>query len=399
MFFGVITMIATIIKWFVKDYEKTGDPVVRRKYGEVCGFAGIFLNVLLFIGKFIAGQLSGSIAITADAFNNLSDAGSSVVTLIGFRLAGRKPDPEHPFGHGRIEYVSGLMVALLILMMAFELIKSSVGKIISPEPVDSSPVVIIILLASIGVKLYMSLYNRKYGRKINSAAMVATSVDSLSDCISTAVVLAATVIAKYTAFNIDGWCGLLVGIFILIAGVRAVTETLSPLLGQPPEKEFVEEIERIVMEHEDILGIHDLVVHDYGPGRRMISLHAEVDADGNVLELHDLIDNIEVQLRHELDCEAVIHMDPIVNNEETRELKAMVAEALAEIGSTLHMHDFRVVPGVTHTNLIFDVVVPYEYKTSEDDLREQIDAAVKARRSDCFTVVQIDRDYVSGKEK
>jgi len=390
-------MISMMIKMFVKDYQNVGDPNIRRKYGEVCGFAGILLNIILFIGKFIAGQLSGSIAITADAFNNLSDAGSSVVTLIGFRLAGRKPDPEHPFGHGRIEYVSGLMVALLILMMAFELIKSSVGKIIAPEPVDSSPVVIIILAGSILVKLYMSLYNRKYGKKINSAAMRATAVDSLSDCISTVVVLAATIISKFTAINIDGWCGLLVGIFILVAGVRAVTETISPLLGQPPEKEFVEKIEQLVMAHEEILGVHDLVVHDYGPGRRMISLHAEVDAEGNMLEIHDLIDNIEVTLRSELDCEAVIHMDPIVDNEETRELKLLASEAVRSVDENLKMHDFRVVPGMTHTNLIFDVVAPFDHKLSEEKLREMISAEVSKRRSDCFTVIQIDRDYISGK--
>lgn len=388
-------MISLLIRMLVKNKEQVNDPVVRRKYGEVCGMAGILLNLLLFVGKFIAGQLSGSIAVTADAFNNLSDAGSSVVTLIGFRLAGRKPDPDHPFGHGRIEYVSGLMVALIILMMAFELIKSSVEKIITPQPVDTSLTVIIILIASIGVKLYMSMYNRKYGRKINSSAMLATSVDSLSDCISTAVVLAAAVIAKFTTFNIDGWCGLLVGIFILIAGVRAVLDTLSPLLGQPPEKEFVDQIEQIVTAHDDILGIHDLVVHDYGPGRRMISLHAEVDAEGNVLELHDLIDNIELELRHVLDCEAVIHMDPIVDNEETRSLKAMVVEVVQDIDSALTIHDFRVVTGVTHTNLIFDLVMPFDYSTTEEKLREMVDAAVKERRSDCFTVIQIDRSYIS----
>lgn len=390
-------MISLLINMFVKDRENTGDPVVRRKYGEVCGFAGILLNILLFIGKFIAGQLSGSIAITADAFNNLSDAGSSLITLIGFRLAGKKPDPKHPFGHGRVEYISGLMVALLILMMAFELIKSSVSKIIAPEPIDSSLVVIIILAASIIVKLYMATYNRRFGKKINSAAMLATATDSLSDCASTSVVLAATLIAKFAGVQIDGWCGLAVGIFILIAGGKAVVETLAPLLGQPPEPEFVEEIERLVLAHEEILGVHDLVVHDYGPGRCMISLHAEVDAAMDVLESHDIIDNIEFELRRELDCEAVIHMDPIVDNEETRALKAFVREVLDSIDRTIRMHDFRAVPGVTHTNLIFDVVVPFGYALPDDELCERIFAGVQEKREDCFTVIQVDKDYVSGK--
>lgn len=390
-------MIALLIRLFVKDHNNLSNPDVRRKYGEVCGFSGILLNLLLFAGKFIAGQLSGSIAITADAFNNLSDAGSSVITLVGFRFAGRKPDPDHPFGHGRIEYISGLLVSILILMMAFELIKSSVGKILNPEPVEFSIVIVVILVASIFVKLYMAMYNRKYGKKIDSAAMVATATDSLSDCISTVVVLASTLIAHFAGIMIDGWCGLLVGIFVLIAGYKSVKETLSPLLGQPPEAEFVERIKKIVNSHEQILGIHDLVVHDYGPGRRMISLHAEVDADSNILETHDLIDNIEVQLRRELDCEAVIHMDPIVNNEETIALRKMVTDIVAEIDPQLHIHDFRTVPGVTHTNLIFDVVAPFGYGLSDDDLKSAIFAGVQKQRSDCFTVIQIDKDYISGK--
>ena len=392
-------MVSLLIKLFVKDSENISDPEVRRKCGEVCGFTGILLNLLLFAGKFFAGLLSGSIAVTADAFNNLSDAGSSVITLIGFRLAGRKPDPDHPFGHGRIEYLSGLLVALLILLMAFELVKSSVSKIIHPEPIDSSLLVIVILAVSIAVKLYMSFYNKSIGKKISSAAMTATAADSLSDCISTAVVLAATLIAKFTGLQIDGWCGLLVGIFVFIAGVKAVSETIAPLLGQPPEKEFVDEIEKLVTSHDEILGVHDLVVHDYGPGRVMISLHAEVDSEGDILELHDVIDNIEFELRRELDCEAVIHMDPIVNNEETRALRSIAEKAVGSIDPVLKMHDFRAVPGNTHTNMIFDVVAPFGYGLSDDELRCAIQSEVQKIRSDCFTVVQVDKDYVSGKEK
>lgn len=392
-------MVSLLLKLFVPNSENTADPTVRRKYGEVCGFTGILLNLLLFAGKFFAGVISGSIAITADAFNNLSDAGSSVITLIGFRLAGRKPDPGHPFGHGRIEYVSGLMVAVLILMMAFELVKSSISKIITPEAVDSSPVVIIILAASVFVKLYMAYYNFRCGRKINSAAMTATATDSLSDCVSTVVVLAATLLAKFAGIQIDGWCGLAVGIFVFIAGIKAVSETISPLLGQAPDKEFVARVEEIVMSHAMILGVHDLIVHDYGPGRRMISLHAEVDAEGDILEMHDLIDNIEMDLRKELDCEAVIHMDPIVNNESVRELKEMVKMVVADIDPALHIHDFRAVPGSTHTNLIFDVVVPFKYNMSDEELRKTVFETVQKCRCDCFTVIQIDHDYVTGDGK
>ncbi|MBE6765530.1 MAG: cation transporter [Clostridia bacterium] len=390
-------MVSLLIRLFVKNRENTSDPEVRRKYGEVCGFAGILLNVLLFAGKFIAGQLSGSIAIMADAFNNLSDAGSSVITLIGFRLAGRKPDPDHPFGHGRIEYISGLVVAAIIILMGFELVKSSVEKIINPQPVDASAIVLIILAASIVVKLYMSFYNRRYGKKINSSAMIATAADSLSDCISTVVVLVSALVARFAGIQIDGWCGLLVGIFVFIAGCKAINETISPLLGQPPEKEFVENIENIVLSYEQVSGVHDLVVHDYGPGRRMISLHAEVDAQEDILAIHDVIDNIEVRLRKELDCEAVIHMDPVVNNEETRALKEMVHGIVKGIDSVINMHDFRAVPGETHTNLIFDIVVPFKYSKSDEELRNTILAEVRKIRSDCNTVVQIDRDYVSGK--
>lgn len=390
-------MVSLLIRMFVPDRDNITDPVVRRKYGEVCGFAGILLNVLLFVGKFIAGQLSGSIAITADALNNLSDAGSSIITLIGFRLAGKKPDPDHPFGHGRIEYISGLVVAAIIILMGFELIKSSIDKIINPEPVDASAIVLIILAVSIAVKLYMSFYNRRYGKKINSSAMIATAADSLSDCISTVVVLVSALVAKFAGIQIDGWCGLLVGIFVFIAGCKAINETISPLLGQPPEKEFVDNIEKIVMSYDEVSGIHDLVVHDYGPGRRMISLHAEVDAESDILAIHDVIDNIEVRLGKELDCEAVIHMDPVVNNEETRSLRNIAQSALDEIDPKLSLHDFRAVPGETHTNLIFDVVVPFGYPMTDNDLRTAVAARIQKKKGNYFAVIQIDRDYVSGK--
>ncbi|MBP3501240.1 MAG: cation transporter, partial [Oscillospiraceae bacterium] len=301
-------MITLLSRWFIRDRDHVTDPAVRRAYGQLCGLTGIGLNVLLFIGKFLAGTISGSIAITADAFNNLSDAGSSVITLLGFRLAGRKPDPEHPFGHGRIEYISGLIVSGLILLMGAELAKTSFDKILHPAAVDFSVIAMVILAVSILVKLYMSLYNRQIGKKINSAAMAATAADSISDAISTSAVLAAMLVAKFSGLMIDGYVGMIVAVLILISGVKAAKETIAPLLGQAPETEFVQQIERIVMSHPPICGIHDLVVHDYGPGRVMISLHAEVPAGGDMLELHDVIDNAEIALRRELNCEAVIHM-------------------------------------------------------------------------------------------
>ncbi|MEG1291750.1 MAG: cation diffusion facilitator family transporter, partial [Lachnospiraceae bacterium] len=269
-------MISLLERIFIKDREEVKNPMVRKKYGILCGAVGIFLNILLFMGKFVAGYITNSISITADAINNLSDAGSSAVTLIGFQMAGAKPDMNHPFGHGRIEYVSGLIVSGAIIIMAFELMKTSIDKMIHPKPVEFSKLAVAILLIAIAVKMYMAYYNYRIGKKIESAAMRATAIDSLSDTCATTAVLAASIIGFMTGAQVDGICGVLVGIFIFYAGISAAKDTLNPLLGQPPEEEFVQQIERQVLSHEEIRGLHDLVVHDYGPGRRMISLHAEV---------------------------------------------------------------------------------------------------------------------------
>ncbi len=388
-------MITLLSKWLIRDHQKMGDPLVRRAYGQLCGIVGIALNVLLFAGKFFAGTLSGSIAITADAFNNLSDAGSSVVTLLGFRLAGKKPDPEHPFGHGRIEYISGLVVAALILLMGVELAKSSFQKILHPEEVEFSIAAVVILIASIAVKLYMSVYNRRIGKKINSAAMVATGIDSLSDTISTAAVLVAMLVGKFSGLMIDGWVGMVVALFILYSACRAAMETLNPLLGQAPEEEFVQSIEELVMSHDEVCGIHDLMVHDYGPGRVMISLHAEVPASGNILELHDLIDSIEMKLREKLDCEAVIHMDPIVTDDTlTTDLRQKMALLVKEVDEQATIHDFRMVMGPTHTNLIFDAVVPFGRDKSNAQIEEEIKAKVRAMEGAYFAVVRVENSYV-----
>ncbi len=388
-------MIEFLARVFIRHRDTLSPSALRQAYGQLCGAVGIGLNLLLFAGKLFAGTISGSIAITADAFNNLSDAGSSVVTLLGFRLAGRKPDPEHPFGHGRMEYISGLAVAGLILLMGVELGKSSLKKILSPEEIVSSPLVLAILAVSVAVKLYMFYYNRSIGKKIKSAAMSATATDSLSDAVSTTAVLIATLVGQFTGLNIDGWVGLLVALFILFSAYKAAKETLSPLLGQTPDPEFVDRIEQIVLSYPEVLNIHDLIVHDYGPGRVMISLHAEVSADGDLLQLHDVIDNAEHRLKKELGCMAVIHMDPIITNDaHTDALRMAVAEKVKTIDPRLTIHDFRTVSGPTHTNLIFDVVVPYDVKLTADEVRRRIGALVKELDENYFAVVQVDNSYV-----
>lgn len=388
-------MITLLTRLFIKDRENTTSPSVRQAYGMLCGAVGIGLNLLLFAGKFFAGMFSGSIAITADAFNNLSDAGSSIITLIGFKMAGHKPDPGHPFGHGRIEYISGFLVSLLILLMALELIKGSVSKILHPEELIFSPIIVVILVLSILVKCYMALYNARIGRQIDSAAMKATATDSLSDMLATAVVLAATLAAHFTGLSIDGYCGVLVGLFILYAGFQAARDTLNPLLGQPPEPAFVKQIEEIVLSYPAILGIHDLIVHNYGPGRVLISLHAEVSADGNLLELHDTIDLAEHRLRSELGCSAVIHMDPVcIHDEQTQKLKAMAQQTISRIDGRLTLHDFRVVSGPTHTNLIFDVVTPYDFDYSDAGLCELIDRRLKEQDPGYCAVIDVDKQMV-----
>lgn len=389
-------MISLLARLFIKNHQDTKNPNVRQTYGILCGALGIGLNLLLFAGKFAAGFFSHSIAVTADAFNNLSDAGSSIITLIGFRMAGQKPDPDHPFGHGRIEYISGLLVAVIILLMGFELIQGSAAKILRPEDLTFSPAVLIILAVSILVKCYMYLYNCRLGKRLDSAAMLATAADSLSDALATTLVLAATLTAHFTGLHIDGWCGVLVGLFICWTGFNAAKDTISPLLGQAPDKEFVRQVNEIVMSHQNVLGIHDLIVHNYGPGRILISLHAEVPADGDILTLHDMIDRIEHQLRDALDCHAVIHMDPVcVNDQETNRLKSLVLGYLEEISPRLTMHDFRIVAGPTHTNLIFDVAAPYDFPLQDSELIQAINQRIQQEHPGFCAVIEVDKQYTS----
>ncbi len=387
-------MVSLLAKLFIKDREDTSSPKVRQAYGILCGSVGIALNILLFAGKFLAGLLSGSIAVTADAFNNLSDAGSSLITLVGFKMAGQKPDPHHPFGHGRIEYLSGLMVSVAILIMAFELVRSSAEKILHPQPVDFSPLTLAILSASIAVKIYMAYYNRNISRKIDSAAMKATATDSLSDTLATTVVLIAMLIGHFTHLQVDGYCGVLVGLFIFYAGYGAAKDTISPLLGQPPHPDFVRKVEETVMSYDHVLGIHDMIVHDYGPGRVMLSLHAEVPADGNLLILHDMIDNIEHRLHSELRCEAVIHMDPVVTDDaRTNHIRQKVSELLAGNYPEVRFHDFRIVEGPTHTNIIFDVVIPYGYRCKEEEITAFLQNGIHDMDNSYYAVIQVDKAY------
>ena len=384
-----------LVKHFIQNPDDKDDPAVRQRYGLLSGGVGILLNLLLSAGKFLAGLLTGSIAVTADAFNNLSDAGSSVVTLAGFRLAAKQADDDHPFGHGRIEYLTGLLVAAAILLVGVELARTSLEKILQPEAVDFSWLSVGILCASILVKLWMSAFNRRLSQRIGSAAMAATAADSLSDVVATSAVLLGTLAGHFFSLRIDGWVGILVAAFILRAGWEAAKDTLDPLLGQSPDPDLVESIQKAVLAHPQVTGVHDLIIHDYGPGRRMMSLHAEVPMDADVLEVHDVIDNIERELKETFHIEAVIHMDPIATKDpQTNALREKMAALVREIDPAMTIHDFRMTVGPDHQNLIFDVVVPHKCPLSDEEVKAAI--AGKARELEggpFFTVVSIDRSY------
>lgn len=380
---------------FLKPEGKT-EAQVRKGYGVLCGAVGVCLNLLLFLGKLLAGLASGSIAVVADAVNNLSDAGSSIVTLLGFHLAEQKPDHDHPFGHGRAEYLSGLVVAMLILLMGFELAQSSVGKILNPVPAEGGWRVTATLCAAIAVKVYMAFYNRRIGKRIGSTAMEAAALDSLGDCAATSVVLLASLVERYTDLVLDGWGGLLVALFILWSGFQAAKTAMDPLLGTPPSAEFVEEIRTLVLAHQPILGVHDIIVHDYGPGRRMISLHAEVPAGGELLELHSRIDHVERELRERLGCEAVIHMDPVCTDDGvTQETRKRVEALVRCIDGGITIHDFRVVPreGKGHVHLVFDAAVPFDFRLSDQEVEEKIKSAVQVLDSGFQAKVRVERSY------
>lgn len=386
-------MVTLLSKIFIRN--KGDEQQTRRSYGVLCSVLGICLNIILFGFKYLVGTLSGSIAITADAFNNLSDAGSSVITLVGFKFAGKKADLDHPFGHGRFEYLSGLAVAVIILIMGFELFVSSFKKILSPEPVETSWAAVAVLVGSICVKAYMMFYNTRVGRRIGSKAMVTVARDSMSDVLATSVVLVAMIILAVFGVNVDGIGGVLVACFILYTGFASAKDTLSPLLGSAPDPELVQQIESIVMERDEVVGIHDMVIHDYGPGRMIVSLHAEVRSDGDLFALHDAIDLAERELAKKLGCEAVIHMDPLaVDNEAVNSMKRAVFAKLSERWPGISIHDFRMVTGPTHTNLIFDAVVPASCKESDCDVQASMEKLIDENFPNHYAVIKVDRSYV-----
>lgn len=388
-------MIDFLVKKTIKDHENVNDARVREAYGILCGAVGIFCNLLLFAGKLLAGILTGAVSIMADALNNLSDAGSSVVTLIGFKMAGKPADTEHPFGHGRIEYLSGLFVAMAILLMGYELLKSSIGKILHPETLEFQWISVGILIAAILVKLWMAYFNTRLGNRISSEAMKATAADSLSDCISTGAVLAGMLIFYFFNINLDGYIGTVVALIVLIAGYNAAKETIQPLLGATPDQEIVETIRQLVLSEPMILEIHDMVIHDYGPGRRMVSLHAEVAYDVDLMAAHDVIDNIEKRLEEQLHYEATIHMDPVVtDDEELYNAKKMVEKLVEEENEHWKIHDFRMVRGNTHTNLLFDLVVRSEDMIHAKEIENAVKDKIHCTDSHYYAVIKVEQSYV-----
>ncbi|MCR4963658.1 MAG: cation diffusion facilitator family transporter [Firmicutes bacterium] len=385
-------MTELLIRLFIKNHQQIRDTKIRAKYGLLAGVVGIICNVILFAAKLAIGILSGSLAITADAVNNLSDASSSVVTLLGFHLSQKPPDDEHPFGHARFEYLSGLAVAALILIIGFQLGKDSIVKIIHPTPVEFSWALVIVLLLSIAVKLWMALFYQNIGRRIDSASLQAAAADSRNDMISTGAVLVTAVIAHLFHVNLDGYIGFLVALFILYSGAGIAKETIKPLLGAPADPELVEMVVQETLDFDPrILGIHDLVVHDYGPGQCFASMHAELDYRMDVLEAHELIDDMERMFRKSHNIQLVVHFDPVVtDDEELTEMKAYVCQKAKEIDSRLHLHDFRIVRGKKHTNLIFDLVIPRDYKGREKELQQLLNEAVQQADMKYYTVITFD---------
>lgn len=369
------------------------DPAVRTRCGLLSGITGIILNVILVAGKLTVGIIAGSVAIIADAINNFSDAASSVITLAGFKLAGQKPDKEHPFGHGRIEYVAGLIVSVLIIFMGFELAWSSIEKIITPEAAEFSYAAMGVLIAAILVKFWLFYFNRKIAKRINSPSIAATASDSISDVIATGVVLAALIAGQYTTFPIDGVAGVIVAIFIFKAGWGAVKTTQAPLLGRPMSKELADAIDKLALEHENILGIHDLIYHDYGPGRAIVSFHAEVPADGNLMETHEMIDHVEREIREKFGIEAVIHMDPIVVDGDTEEMRTLVESVVKSIHPDASIHDLRIAEWDKIHNVYFDVIVPYGLDISDEEIEKRVKEQIK-EKSGFNAVMHVEHPFI-----
>jgi len=384
-----------LFKIFIKNYKDIHDETIRRKYGLFSGVLGITLNFVLFCIKIAAGVIASSLGIIADAINNLSDAGSSLITLIGFKLSGKPADHEHPFGHGRFEYISAMLVSVAIILMGFETGKSSLEKIIYPKDIYVSKLTVTILVLSIIIKAFMYFLNKIVGKKISSTPIMATAKDSLSDCIATGIILICVLISHYTEINIDGYAGLMVSIFILYTGVVTMRDSISPLLGHPPDKKLVEDIEKTIMSHDIVAGIHDMIIHNYGPTRFMMSVHVEVESSNDIFTIHDTIDIIEREIHQKYGCETVIHMDPIeTDNEIIQTAKNQIYEILNRIDKNLSMHDFRMMSGKTHTNLIFDVVVPYNFKMDSKELISTIQNEVFKVNKSFYVIITIDKKFV-----
>lgn len=388
-------MSALLVKLFVKDKDNVTDVKVRTAYGILSGVVGIVLNVILCAAKFLVGSLTGSIAITADAANNLSDAGSNIVTVFGFKLSSKPSDEDHPFGHGRIEYIAALIVSFLILFMSYELAKSSVEKIFNPEPVKFSMVSAVIIAVSIFGKVWLAFFNNKLGKKINSVAMMAVVKDSIGDILATSITLIALILSKFTALPVDGYLGVLVSLFVFYAGFGILKETIGTLLGRPPEKEFIEELESKILAYDGVVGIHDMIIHDYGPGRLFGSVHVEVPANVDICISHDVADIIEKDIEKDMGMHLVVHLDPIeIDNEFVNELRALTAQVIKDIDSSYTFHDFRVVSGPTHTNLIFDVVIPHEHKESRVEIASVISEKINEIDPTYFCVVNVEHNFV-----
>ena len=383
-----------LIKFFIKNNEETNNPSVREKYGMLSGGVGIFCNILLFIGKLSVGLISASISIMADAFNNLSDAASSVVTLVGFKMAGRPADDQHPFGHGRIEYISGLIISTVVMMMGLEFVKSSIEKIINPASIEIGIYSIIILLMSILLKLWMSIFNKKIGDRINSSTIKAISMDSLADVAATATALIGAIISYMCGVYVDGYAGVLVALFIIYTGFTTARETLSPLLGQAPDKEFVDKIEKKVLSYDNIVGVHDLIVHNYGFNNSLVSLHAEVPCDINILKIHETIDTVERDIKKDFNCDIVIHMDPIATDDNAvNSVRYEIEGIVKSIDERLNIHDFRMVQADSFTNLIFDLVVPHMFELKDDEIESIINEKIIALNSSYRLVLNIDKYF------
>lgn len=380
-----------LVRLFIKNYKNVEDSKVRESYGVLTGIVGIILNVLLFAGKLAVGLISNSVSVTADAFNNISDAGSSVISMVGFKLSNKPVDKKHPFGHGRMEYLSGLIVSMIIIFVGFELIVSSVKKIFTPEEIDVSVVALVVLGVSVLVKLWMFAYNFVLSKRISSAGMRATAFDSISDAVATTVVLAGSLVFKYTGVNIDAYAGVVVALFVTFTGLKSAKETVDLLVGSAPSPEFIREITDFVLSYDMVYGVHDLIVHNYGVGRELVSLHVEVPCNIDIMHIHEQIDEIENALTEKFHVHAVIHMDPIeVDDQTVNEIRDEVKGVISELYPTLSMHDFRVVNGKKNVNCVFDIVVPYEYK-DEEKVAEDIKEKVKEKNARLNCVISTDR--------